>query len=195
VIAYDDDSFQDTDSSIIDLTLPTTGTYYAMVTSSPKSSALGEPLTGNYELFMYTFATGGDPPAGDTLYAGSGDDTLVGGAGDDTISARLPQDTIIYGSGTVQLLSSAPYLDVSAGSNQTVNEGTFVTLTGSYIDPTMPTRTPTTGTSARRADSRSPTGPACRSRSARQRGNLHGDLYRERFRRRDGVGLRGDHVR
>ena len=28
VIAYNDDSFQDTDSTIIDLTLPTTGTYY-----------------------------------------------------------------------------------------------------------------------------------------------------------------------
>ena len=61
VIAYNDDSFQDSDSSIIDLTLPTTGTYYAMVTSSPKSVSLGEPLTGDYELFMYTFATGARP--------------------------------------------------------------------------------------------------------------------------------------
>ncbi len=34
VIAYDDDSFQDTDSTIIDLTLPTTGTYYVEVTAS-----------------------------------------------------------------------------------------------------------------------------------------------------------------
>ncbi len=31
-----------------------------MVTSSPDSVALKEPLTGDYELFMYTFATGGD---------------------------------------------------------------------------------------------------------------------------------------
>ena len=61
VIDYNDDSFQDADSSIIDLTLPTTGTYYAMVTSSPKSASLGEPLTGDYELFMYTFATGARP--------------------------------------------------------------------------------------------------------------------------------------
>ena len=40
VIASNDDSFQDPDSTIIDLTLPYTGTYYAMVTSSPKSAAL-----------------------------------------------------------------------------------------------------------------------------------------------------------
>src|SRR5262249_20058438 len=33
MIASNDDSFQDSDSSIIDLILPTTGTYYAMVTS------------------------------------------------------------------------------------------------------------------------------------------------------------------
>ena len=58
VIASNDDSFQDPDSTIIDLTLPTTGTYYAMVTSSPNSAALRQPLTGDYELFMYTFAAG-----------------------------------------------------------------------------------------------------------------------------------------
>jgi Ca2+-binding RTX toxin-like protein len=134
VIEFNDNSFQDADSSIIDLTLPYTGTYYAMVTSSPNSVALKEPLTGNYELFMYTFATGGDPPAGDSLYAGSGDDTLYAGSADDSI-APLPQDTIVYGSGTVDLLKHAPYLNVSAGPNQVVNEGTPVTLTGSFLDP------------------------------------------------------------
>ena len=134
VIAYNDDSFQDTDSTIIDLTLPTTGTYYAMVTSSPKSSALGEPLTGAYELFMYTFATDGDPPAGDTLYAGSGDDTIIAGSADDTIVSS-PTDRVLYGSGTATSMTKAPYLDVTAGPNQMVNEGDTVNLTGSYIDP------------------------------------------------------------
>ena len=33
------------------------------------------------------------------------------------------------------MLANAPYLDVSAGANQTVNEGDTVTLTGSFIDP------------------------------------------------------------
>ena len=135
VIASNDDSFQDADSTIIDLTLPYTGTYYAMVTSSPKSASLGEPLTGDYELFMYTFATGADTPAGDTMYAGSGNDTIMAGTGDDTIAAKPPQDTILYGSGTAIFMSKAPYLDVSAGPNQVVNEGDTVNLTGSFIDP------------------------------------------------------------
>ena len=142
VIAYNDDSFQDYDSTIIDLTLPTTGTYYVEVTPSTKLLQPGEPLsddTGAYELFMYTFATNGDPPAGDTMYAGSGQDTIVGGPADDTITAPNPSDTIIYGSGTLTQLSNAPYLDVSVGpspgSSLTVNEGSPVTLTGSFLDP------------------------------------------------------------
>ena len=36
VIAYNDDSFQDYDSTIIDLTLPSTGTYYVEVTPFTK---------------------------------------------------------------------------------------------------------------------------------------------------------------
>ncbi len=135
VIASNDDSFQDADSTIIDLTLPYSGTYYAMVTSSPKSASLGEPLTGDYELFMYTFATGSDPPAGDTMYAGSGNDTIIAGTGDDTIVAKQPQDTILFGSGAPIFASKAPYLDVSAGPDQVVNEGATVNLTGSFIDP------------------------------------------------------------
>ncbi len=134
IVEFNDDSFQDTDSTIIDLTLPKTGTYYVEVTPY---SAPGQPShqTGAYELFMYTFATDGDPPAGDTMYGGSGTDTLIAGAGDDTIAAQLPKDTIVKGSGTASVASFAPYLDVSAGTNATVNEGDYVTLTGSFIDP------------------------------------------------------------
>src|SRR5262249_8633949 len=72
VSASTDASFQDYDSTIIDLTLPTRGTYYVEVTASPKLLQPGEPIsddTGPYELFLYTFATNGDPPAGDTMYA------------------------------------------------------------------------------------------------------------------------------
>ncbi len=142
VIEYNDDSFQDTDSSIIDLTLPTTGTYYAMVTSSPNSVALGQPLTGDYELFMYTFDAGPTaaypsttPGLGDTMYAGSGDDTIIAGSADDAIEAHT-QDTIVYGSGTANSLAAVASLDVSAGLPQTVDEGTPVTLVGSAVDPT-----------------------------------------------------------
>ena len=61
VVAYNDDSFQDTDSKIIDLTLPATGTYYVEV-SRALLRALGQPLTGAYELFIYTFASDGSHP-------------------------------------------------------------------------------------------------------------------------------------
>ena len=136
VIDYNDDSFQDADSSIIDLTLPTTGTYYAMVTSSPKSVSLSEPLDRRLRaLHVHVRHRRATHPAGDTMYAGSGDDTIIAGAADDTIEAHQPQDTIIYGSGTVTLASKAPSLNVSAGPNQMVDEGSAVTLTGSFLDP------------------------------------------------------------
>ena len=69
------------------------------------------------------------------MYAGSADDTLIAGTGDDTIAGAQPRDLIVYGSGTVTQLARAPYLNVSAGSPQTLNEGEPVTLTGSYLDP------------------------------------------------------------
>jgi Ca2+-binding RTX toxin-like protein len=134
VIAFNDDSFQNQDSTIIDLTIPSTGTYYIEVTaySNPGENT---QQTGAYELFLYTFAASADPPAGDSMYAGSGNDTILGGAGDDTIVAQQPKDTVVYGSGSATLLAKAPYLDVSAGANQTVNEGSAVTLNGSFVDP------------------------------------------------------------
>ena len=151
VIASNDDSFQDPDSTIIDFTLPYSGTYYAMVTSSPKSVALHEPLTGDYELLIYTFGTGSsrslsaldiETPTpqssslGDSIYAGSADDTMIAGAGDDTIAGAQPQDLIIFGSGTVTQLARAPYLNVVATAAQTVvSEGEPITFTGSYLDP------------------------------------------------------------
>ena len=135
--------------------------------------ALGQPLTGDYELFMYTFAAGTTaaypsttPGLGDTMYAGSGDDTIIAGSADDTIEAQ-PQDTIVYGSGTVNMLAAAPALNVSAGINQTVDEGTSVTLTGSFVDPVRRYHLLTTGTWSRPPASRSPTGPAPPSRSPR----------------------------
>ncbi len=133
VVAYDDASFQDLDPILIDVTLPTTGTYYVEVANKAPDLA----LTGNYELFMYTFATGSPLPAGygDSLYAGSGDDTIVAGSADDTIAGATPEDTIVYGSGTVTQLSAAPILFVSIGPNQTVNEGQSITLSGTFIDP------------------------------------------------------------
>ena len=41
------------------------------------------------------------------MYAGSGDDTIIAGSGDDTI-ADPPPDTIVYGSGAVNMLAATP---------------------------------------------------------------------------------------
>ncbi len=134
LVAFNDDSFQSQDSTIIDLTLPETGTYYVEVTPFAQPGETTNQ-TGDYELFMYTFAVDGDPPAGDTMYAGSGNDTIIAGTGDDTIAAQPPKDTILSGSGTMTVASKAPYVSVIAGPNQTVSEGQAVSLTGSFIDP------------------------------------------------------------
>ena len=197
MIEYNDDSFQDADSSIIDLTLPYTGTYYAMVTSSPKSVSLKEPLTGDYELFMYTFAAGATaaypsttPGLGDTIYAGSGDDTIIAGSADDTI-ADPPPDTIVYGSGTVNMLQADTSLSVSAGTNQSVNEGTAITLTGSFLDTSGDTNpifdwhvVAASGQLDRRRDRHQ------LHVHAGQRRKLYGDSHGDRSQRRLGLGRR-----
>jgi hypothetical protein len=134
VIAFNDDSFQSQDSTIIDLTLPSTGTYYVEVTAFSDPGQTTQQ-TGAYELFLYTFAAATDPGLGDTIYGGSGNDTIIAGPGDDTIVADQPKDTILYGSGTVAFQGKAPYLNVTAGGNRTVNEGDTVTLNGSFLDP------------------------------------------------------------
>ncbi len=131
-VAYNNDSFQTDDSWILDYTLPSTGTYYVAVGAN---AATASGQSGSYELFLYTFAEGSDPTAGDTMYAGSGDDTIIGGPADDTVLAHLPQDTVVYGSGAMLYTDTAPFLDVSAGANQSVNEGAPVTLTSSFVDP------------------------------------------------------------
>ncbi len=130
-VAYNNNSFQTDDSWILDYTLPSTGTYYVAVGAN---AATASGQSGLYELFMYTFSEGADPTAGDTMYAGSGDDTIVGGPADDTVLAHFPQDTIVYGSGEMIFTDTAPILDVSAGPNQSVDEGTAVTLTPSFVD-------------------------------------------------------------
>lgn len=48
--AQNDDEFETTDSVLMDLTMPSTGTFYARV------NAFSNTDTGNYELFLYSFA-------------------------------------------------------------------------------------------------------------------------------------------
>lgn len=50
--AFNQDEFETFDSTLIDLTLPATGTYFVEVSTDLAASN----LTGNYELFFYSFA-------------------------------------------------------------------------------------------------------------------------------------------
>ncbi|HVX14299.1 MAG TPA: MBG domain-containing protein [Pirellulales bacterium] len=89
-IAYNLHDFESTDSSIVDVTLPSTGTYYIGIDAYagvPQNISPTSP--GDYQLFMYSFAT----TAG-TMPATSGGDTMVGGAGGDTFVASAGNDLV-----------------------------------------------------------------------------------------------------
>ena len=131
LVAYNNSSFQDKDSWILDCTLPSTGTYYVAVGANP---AAGVGQSGAYNLFIYTFAEAADPTAGDTMYAGSGDDTIVGGPADDMVLSHFPQDTFAYGSGAIDFTDTAPFFNLTVGANRAASEGAPVTLDASFVD-------------------------------------------------------------
>ena len=85
IIATDDDGIEPTDALLIDQTLPVTGTYTIEV-DTYSGPNVPHTATGDYELFMYSFARGADQGQGlgDSLVAGSGNDVLIGSSGSDT---------------------------------------------------------------------------------------------------------------
>ena len=142
-LATDDDSFQDQDSIIYDVTMPYTGTYYVQVKTFVGTDQFGithDSGIGPYELFAYSFATtpagnsaisessttsDASPAAmaGDTLIGGSGRDTLIGSSANDLI-ATAPGDVVLAGSGadTIDVLPTG--LSVTGGP---------LGLTGSFV--------------------------------------------------------------
>jgi Ca2+-binding RTX toxin-like protein len=99
-IAVNDDSLESTDSWIIDLALPSDGTYYVMVDTFAGSQ---DRDTGDYTLFMSSFNAGGaiGIGLGDTLIGGAGNDQLTGGSGNDAFLAQgaAPTDFDTYSGG------------------------------------------------------------------------------------------------
>ncbi len=109
--ATNDDDFESSDSTVIDLTLNQTGTYTVEVSAFHANQATQsffiDPTntnynpaayygteSGSYELFVYRF---------NAYNATSGNDTLIGGAGNDTIAGGSGNDTIILGPGSNQV--------------------------------------------------------------------------------------------
>lgn len=139
-IAVNDDEPESTDSIIIDLVIPSDGTFYIEV-----ESALGVDV-GNYELFVWDFEAN-DPiavpsglqtvPIGQvTLLGGTGNDTLngsdnadliIGAAGNDSIVAFGGDDTIYGGGGR-------DTIDAGAGADRVSGQGGNDLLTGGADD-------------------------------------------------------------
>jgi hypothetical protein len=124
LVASNDDDFEGSDSWIIDLSLPQTGTYTVEVSSfhgTASQTFFLDPTSqyynpeayygaemGNYELFMYSFAAYNPTSGNDTLSAGSGNDTLIGGTGDTTFIVGSGADTVIGGNGSNTVVSTGP---------------------------------------------------------------------------------------
>ncbi len=123
-------------ASCYDLIMPYTGTYYVKVSTYSVTDSLGivhNSDIGDYELFMYSFATSSSDAApatdGDTLIGGSGQDTLIGSSASDLIEV-VPGDSVSSGSGadTVDVL---PY-DIAI-ADPPLQVGSPVALDGSFV--------------------------------------------------------------
>jgi hypothetical protein len=80
LVAWNDDQFEGPDSSIVDLTLPSTGKYTVEVDSY--HDAVGQAsAAGDYQLFMYRTVNYNATSGNDTLIGGSGSQKLIGGTG------------------------------------------------------------------------------------------------------------------
>lgn len=141
-MAINDNEFESTDSVLIDLIIPTDGTYYVQV-----ESATGAEV-GQYELFVYNFEANAPalPPGTGTPSAPStGSVTMIGGAGNDTLSGTDNADLLIGNGGndvitaaggddTINAGSGADSVDGGDGNDQVLGQGGTDTLTGGAGD-------------------------------------------------------------
>ena len=143
--AFNDDGIEPTDSILLDLILPTTGTFYvevdtfsflnnpefssylpdfdadAFCVDDPDHIGCTDTDTGDYELLIYRVRQGVGSALGDSLVGGAGSDTLVSSSGRDFFLAD--QDDTFAGPGDPETVvnNTAPTLEPIA--DQTVDEG------------------------------------------------------------------------
>jgi Ca2+-binding RTX toxin-like protein len=128
--AVNDDGFETTDSSLIDVPFAVAGTYYIKV------SAFNGTATGNYELFAYRFAAGDRTDGNDILLGRGGNDTLDGGLGDDTLDGGDGNDVLLGGPGNDTLTggTGADVINGGAGSDTLVeSRDANMTLTNTSL--------------------------------------------------------------
>jgi hypothetical protein len=114
LVAWDDDQFEGPDSSIVDLTLPSTGKYTVEIDSYQDATQSGPVVNGDYELFMYRAlnynASSTTNGGTDTLIAGTGNETLIGGTGNTNFVLgpnATGNNTIVGGNGNNTLQATA----------------------------------------------------------------------------------------
>ena len=153
--AFNDDNLELTDSILLDVRLPATGTYFIEVDTfqfrSPEFStyvpdfdveAFAEafPLhpgvadndVGGYELFLYRSSPdlAGQEASGDSLSGGAGEDTLIGGSGRDQIFGfNFAEDVLIDRGGAATFRAGRLSITLD---RSTINEGESVALSGRF---------------------------------------------------------------
>jgi Ca2+-binding RTX toxin-like protein len=100
-----DDENEGQDSVILDLILPSDGTFYVQVDTYTDGN-VPDTDTGDYELFVYRFDAGNASDGGDYLDGRGGNDALVGGLGDDTLVGGTGVNTLDGGAGTDTVLET-----------------------------------------------------------------------------------------
>ena len=135
LVTWNDDQFEPSDSSIIDQTLPTTGTYTIEVDSY--QHATGQPSPGgDYELFMYRFAAYNATSGADQIYTATPTVAIASTLPAYSNSTTANFNFTVGNSVTALaypnlqfLVDGSPVTPGAPGSTLTVN-GSSVTLTG-----------------------------------------------------------------
>jgi hypothetical protein len=147
LLAMNDDEFESQDSTIIDFTLPADGLYYAVV-DTYTSDGINDSITGDYELYMYSFATTTGPSqgGGSTLVGGSGHDTMLGGTGNDlfTFQPNSTGSASIMGGGGQDLVDETPAPGEQVTINPAIPPSSITVKKGDVTPPSLSNISPQT---------------------------------------------------
>ncbi len=163
--ASNDDSFQDVDPELVDLRLPSDGTYTIEVSTFfgqiGNGITLPDTETGNYELFVYGFADsssgGSTPPQSPSFTPTVGTKNMMmddvsateSFSSDSLFGGDSGDDTLVGGAGPTYFRTkatdsgafnspagtSSQAPTANAGGDQIAQVGDLITLEGSFTDP------------------------------------------------------------
>jgi hypothetical protein len=133
LVTWNDDQFEPSDSSIVDLTLLMSGTYTVEVDSFKHATTQQPSTGGDYEVFMYRFVAYNANGGNDMLIGGTGNTTFVTGNGNATITGGSGANAVKQvGSANVSLTGS---LLTGLGTKNLSNIQTVSQFDNSYTTP------------------------------------------------------------